>query len=380
MFFCQFTEKGHIFVTVHLVEEVINSIDIETESSPKNTLSGLPVADRRCSWAGFRTFSQEGTSCSHLSSSSDPINVIVSVEDTGEGIPLEAQSRVFTPFMQVGPSITRRYGGTGIGLSISKCLVGLMNGEIGFVSIPKIGSTFTFTAVFTNGCSNSNEYMSQKINSQSSSDFQGMKALVVDHRPIRAKVSRYHIQRLGIHVEVDSDLNQGFSSISNGNTVVNMVLVEQEVWDRDLSISSCFVNNLRKIDHGVSPKLFLLADSISSSRANAAISSVYTPCVIQKPLRASMLAASLQRAMGGNKGNPRNGELPSLSLRNLLVGRKILIVDDNPVNLKVAAGALIKYGAEVVSAKSGEEAISFLTPPHHFDACFMDIQMPEMDG
>ena len=96
-----------------------------------------------------------------------------------------------------------------------------------------------------------------------------------------------------------------------------------------------------------------------------------------KPLRASMLVASLQRAMGvGNKGNARNGE----QVCNLLLARKILIVDDNFVNLKVAAGALKKYGADVICAESGEKAIKLLTPPHEFDACFMDIQMPEMDG
>ncbi|XP_068331996.1 histidine kinase 3-like [Pyrus communis] len=379
----KFTEKGHIFVTVHLVEELIGSIDVETESSSKNTLSGFPVADRHCSWGGFRCFGQDG-STNQFSSSSDLINIIVSVEDTGVGIPLEAQSRVFTPFMQVGPSISRTHGGTGIGLSISKCLVGLMKGEIGFVSIPKIGSTFTFTVVFTNASSNSNELTIQQMNSQSnvaSSEFNGMTALVVDQRPVRAKMSRYHIQRLGICVEVVSDLNQGLSSISSGITTINMVLVEQEVWDKDSGTSALFVNNLRKIDGQVPPKLFILTNSISSCRISSAISGVSTPTVIMKPLRASMLAASLQRAMGvGNKGNLRNGDLPSLSLSNLLLGRIILIIDDNNVNLRVAAGALKKYGAEVVCADSGKKAISLLTPPHHFDACFMDIQMPEMDG
>lgn len=325
-------------------------------------------------------FSQEGSN-GPFSSSSD-INLIVSVEDTGEGIPLEAQSRVFTPFMQVGPSISRTHGGTGIGLSISKCLVGLMKGEIGFVSIPKIGSTFTFTAVFTNGC-NSKEYRSQQIINQAntaSSEFQGMTALVVDPRPVRAKVSRYHIQRLGIHVELVSDLNQCLSIISNGNTVINMILVEQEVWDKD-SGTIALINNLKRIHHNVPSKLFLLANSISSPRTSPAASGVYNATVVMKPLRASMLAASLQRAMGvGNKGNTRNGELPSLSLRSLLLGRNILIVDDNKVNLKVAAGALKKYGADVICVESGKDAISQLEPPHNFDACFMDIQMPEMDG
>ncbi|KAB1201274.1 Histidine kinase 3 [Morella rubra] len=380
----KFTEKGHIFVTVHLVEEVIGSIEVEAESSSKNTLSGFPVADRCCSWEGFKTLSQEGSPCPLSLSFSDPINVIVSVEDTGVGIPNEAQSRVFTPFMQVGPSISRTHGGTGIGLSISKCLVGLMNGEIGFVSIPKIGSTFTFTAVFNNGCSNPIEHKSQQINSQSnsvSSEFQGMTALVVDARPVRSKVSKYHIQRLGIRVEVVPDLNQGLSNISSANTGTDMVLVEQDVWDRDSAISALFINNLKKVEPGIPPKLFLLANSISSLRTNAAASTNYAPPVIMKPLRASMLAASLQRAMGvGNKGNPRNGELPGLSLCNLLLGRKILIVDDNNVNLRVAAGALKKYGADVVCADNGKKAISLLKPPHLFDACFMDIQMPEMDG
>ncbi|MCI50687.1 histidine kinase 3-like [Trifolium medium] len=82
----------------------------------------------------------------------------------------------------------------------------------------------------------------------------------------------------------------------------------------------------------------------------------------------------------GNKGNPRNGEHQALSLNHLLSGRKILIVDDNSVNRTVAAGALKKYGAGVVCVSSGIEAITMLTPPHEFDACFMDIQMPEMDG
>ncbi|KAL8137799.1 hypothetical protein V2J09_003800 [Rumex salicifolius] len=377
----KFTEKGHIFVTVHLVEELKDSIDVETDPSSNNTLSGLPVADNRMSWSGFKAFNHDDIT---TTSQSDLINVIVSVEDTGVGIPLEAQSRMFTPFMQVGPSISRTHGGTGIGLSISKCLVGLMNGEIGFSSVPKVGSTFTFTIVFGKGL---DELKSQQKSNQSgsaTSDFRGMTALVVDPRPVRAKVAKYHIQRLGINIEAAPDLIQGFASICARNTNTTMVLVEQEVWDRDLCASSHFVNRLKMIASGTVPKLFVLTNSLCSTRASAIACGADTPSIIMKPLRASMLAASLQRALGvGNKGNSSlsKGQLPrSLSLRNLLLGRKILVVDDNNVNLRVAAGALKKYGADVVCADSGKKAISFLTPPHRFDACFMDIQMPEMDG
>ncbi|XP_022881690.1 histidine kinase 3-like [Olea europaea var. sylvestris] len=378
----KFTEKGHIYVTVHLVEEAVNLMELEMESPSNSTLSGLPVADRWRSCAGFKAFSREESVPTYSSSSTDQVNLIVSVEDTGQGIPLEAQSRVFTPFMQVVPSITRTHGGTGIGLSISRCLVHLMKGEIGFASLPQIGSTFTFTAVFTRDCSNANDQKSQQINNQLKSislEFREMRALLVDPRPTRAKVSVYHIERLGIRVEVVRDLDNGFFSINTGNSPPNVVFIEWEVWDKDLTLSTLFVNKLRSLNCAVTPKLFLLSGTISSTRA--IVSSVFTPSVIMKPLRASLLTASLQHSMGvRNRVNHRNGELSTLSLRNLLRGRKILVVDDNLVNLRVATGALKKYGADVVHAERGKEAISLLTPPHHFDACFMDIQMPEMDG
>ncbi|KAI6692197.1 hypothetical protein NL676_019907 [Syzygium grande] len=326
----KFTEKGHIIVTVHLAEEVMDSLDVETESSSKNTLSGLQVAEKRLSWAKFKTFSQEERVCPYPSSTYHPINVIVSVEDTGVGIPFEAQSRVFTPFMQVGPSISRTHGGTGIGIHA------------------------TFTAVFNNGCPNLNEYASQQMNSQPNSsnlEFEGMNALVVDPRSVRAKVSKYHVQRLGIQVEIISDLNQVLSSLKGRNPRIDMVLIEEEVWNNDSDMSVLFVDQLWRTDQKVRPKLFLLAKSISSTRSNNVASGAHSPAVIMKPLRASMVGATLQRTMGnvGSKGNCRNGEVSRLSLQHLLLGRKILVVDDNKVNLKVAAGALKRYGAEVVA-------------------------------
>lgn len=372
-------------VTVHLIHEVINSIDAEVEAATGSTLSGFPVPDRRLSWAKFRTISQEGPVSPEPTSFSNPINLIISVEDTGIGIPTEAQSRVFTPFMQVRPSISRTHGGTGIGLSISKCLVGLMNGEIGFVSIPQVGSTFTFTAVFDDCCSISTECKGQQVKGRgdfgAASEFHGMKALVVDTRSVRANVSKYHIQRLGIHVEVVADLNQCLHAIQSGNARTDIVILEWEIWHKDSGLSAIFLDKLRDMKPRVSPRLFLLSNSIGSSRMSGATADATGPFVIMKPLRASMLAASLQRVMGvGNRISCSNGESPSLYLRNLLRGRKILIVDDNKVNLRVAEGALKKYGADVVCTESGEKAIALLRPPHNFDACFMDIQMPGMDG
>ncbi|KAF8075629.1 hypothetical protein N665_1075s0008 [Sinapis alba] len=363
----KFTEKGHIYVTVHLMEEILDSTDVDTPSSTER-------AGRT-----FKAFSSNG----HRSFALSPpeVNLIVSVEDIGVGIPLEAQSRIFTPFMQVGPSISRTHGGTGIGLSISKCLVGLMKGEIGFSSTPKVGSTFTFTAVFANGTHSTERKSDLQNNNQPIFlEFQGMKAVVVDHRPARAQVSCYHFQRLGIRVEVVPRVDQALRFMKTcTTTTVNMILIEQEVWNME---SDVFVKNLQKEPLVHSTKLFLLANSVDSSISDTlCCTGIDPPVVIVKPLRASMLAATLQRGFGiGNRESPQHNGPPALILRNLLLGRKILIVDDNNVNLRVAAGALKKYGADVVCAESGIKAISLLKPPHEFDACFMDIQMPEMDG
>lgn len=378
-FFIQFTEKGHIFVTVNLVEEVRSSLEVKTSES-SSTLSGFPVADKRRSWETFKLFSQDSltvkqASSSSSSSSSDEITLIISVEDTGVGIPQEAQSRVFTPFMQGGPSISRIHGGTGIGLSISKRLVvNLMNGEIGFVSVPQIGSTFTFSLVLKKAHNNSSDYKS--------SEFQGMNALVLDERPARAKVTKYHLQRLGIHCEVATELSRIYPSIAHGKSNVNMVLVEKEAWLKFTDFWPLFMSKLRKSSLPEVPKLFILANPTNSAKSSSVNLMGCDATIIMKPLRASNLAVTLQRAMGNGFGDGlQNGMLPRVPVCNLLHGRQILIVDDNAVNLKVAEGALKKYGAEVKCAESGKKAIELLfKPDNKFDACFMDIQMPEMDG
>lgn len=372
----KFTERGHIYLTVHVVEEVMCSLDVETEiQNTYNTLSGCEVAKRRLSWQSFRLFNMD------LHSSELPfapimpetIRLIISVEDTGVGIPLEAQSRIFTPFMQVGPSIARIHGGTGIGLSISKCLVHLMKGEIGFVSKHHVGSTFSFTAVLSRARPNAN------VNK--SPGFKGVSALVVDHRPVRANVTKYHLQRLGVKTELTNDVSQVIPKMNCASLVTRLVLVDKETWLKESHSMPQLLSKLRSKDQSDPPKVFLLENPTNSIKSSSNISREHNLNVIMKPLRASMLEASLRRVLGGvDKAHVKNGLVGNSALGSLLHKRKIIVVDDNAVNLKVAAGALKKYGAEVICADSGKKAIALLKPPHSFDACFMDIQMPEMDG
>lgn len=224
-FLTQFTEKGHIFVKVHLAEQAkdgaesngVVSEDMIVASKPSsyNTLSGYEAADGRNSWDSFKHLvSEEELLLSEFDTSSSNVRLMVSIEDTGIGIPLAAQGRVFMPFMQADSSTSRTYGGTGIGLSISKCLVELMRGQISFVSRPRIGSTFWFTAVFDKceKCS-----LKKPTVENLPSSFRGMRAIVVDAKPVRAAVTRYHMKRLGINVDVMTSLRTAVSSVTGRN-------------------------------------------------------------------------------------------------------------------------------------------------------------------
>lgn len=211
-----------MFVSIHLANEVKNplhtmdavlreGLKLNRNISERTyvTLSGFPVGNRWKSWGNFKKLNSI-----NLIDMPETIQLLVTVEDTGIGIPTDAQSRIFTPFMQADSSTSRVYGGTGIGLSISKCLVDLMGGEIGFVSEPGIGSTFSFTGNFRKGETTSLDAKWQKYN-PFLCEFHGSRALVIDRRKIRAEVTRYHLQRLGLSVDITSSLQSACLCLSD---------------------------------------------------------------------------------------------------------------------------------------------------------------------
>lgn len=163
-----------------------------------------------------------------------------------------------------------------------------------------------------------------------------------------------------------------------------VILIDKDVWDKesgmrfhqslkDQMLSSCFEALLNP------PKILLLGTSISPMEHNELKSAGLVDSVLMKPLRFSVIIGCLQEVIGRGKKRVGNRKKPS-NLGHLLQKKKILVVDDNIVNRRVAEGALKKYGAIVTCVESGKVAISMLKPPHAFDACFMDLQMPEMDG
>ncbi|XP_008677810.1 histidine kinase isoform X1 [Zea mays] len=400
----KFTERGHVFVRVCLADNsnmeagqvlngAMNGKDGRVDSTTNgafNTLSGFEAADRRNSWQYFKMLLSdkesllddlEGTNSDQ--SDSDHVTLAISIEDTGVGIPLQAQDRVFTPFMQADSSTSRNYGGTGIGLSISKCLAELMGGQISFVSRPFVGSTFTFSTTLKRSYKDISVDSSRSLLEALPTAFKGMKAILIDGRPVRSAVTRYHLKRLGIIVQVVNNMSAVVKAFpgQNGATVsrekATILFIESDFWRPETDVQ--LLNHLREHKNrqlSDGHKVVLLVTSEADKDKYGSIFDI----VMCKPIRASMIASSIQQLLKVEMPERRNNHNRPSFLRSLLVGKNILVVDDNKVNLRVAAAALKKYGANVSCVESGKDAISLLQPPHCFDACFMDVQMPEMDG
>ncbi|EEE57773.1 hypothetical protein OsJ_08314 [Oryza sativa Japonica Group] len=401
----KFTERGHVFVRVCLAENskveanqvlngTMNGKDGKVETTANgafNTLSGFQAADERNNWDYFKLLlsdkepHMDELECDRsYQNDCDCVTLMISIEDTGVGIPLHAQDRVFTPFMQADSSTSRNYGGTGIGLSISKCLAELMGGQISFTSRPFVGSTFTFSAVLKRSCKDTSSDSKRSLSEALPTAFKGMKAILVDGRPVRGAVTRYHLNRLGIVVKVVNNLSMGLQTLAGQNGVkesrekLSMLFIESDIWRPETDI--LLLNRLHELKNNGQvhelPKLVLLVTSEADKDRYGSAFDI----VMYKPIRASTIASCLQQLLKVVMPERKDNQNRPSFLRSLLIGKNILIVDDNKVNLRVAAAALKKYGAKVHCVESGKDAVSLLQQPHCFDACFMDVQMPEMDG
>lgn len=158
-----------------------------------------------------------------------------------------------------------------------------------------------------------------------------------------------------------------------------LVLIDKDAWNKNgFELLDGLLNCIKEAASTRPTKILLLATSATLLERSEMKSSGLVDEVVIKPLRMSALICSLQETLVNGKKRQPNRKRTNLG--HLLRGKRILVVDDNLVNRRVAEGALKKYGAIVTCVESGKAALAMLKPPHNFDACFMDLQMPEMDG
>jgi PAS domain S-box-containing protein len=298
------------------------------------------------------------------------------VRDTGIGIPLERQDRLFKAFSQVEVSDSRNYGGTGLGLAISQRLVSLMGGEIAVSSVPGEGSDFHFT-ITTEAADVSEEIRSRSsINDEEiRTTLRGKRFLVVDDLPANQRLLERILAKYGAEMTTASSSGQALLAV--GSTHFDLAILDYLMPGEDgISLAKQIRGK-----QGVTDLPMIL---VASAQPDAAeIPDGLFASVILKPIRnqpfAAVLASCLRQSPPGGRLPDRRGgagEGDSFARAHPL---RIAVVDDNGVNLKVMAAMLRTLGYTASSFNAAPAALEKMRD-EKFDLIMMDVQMPDMDG
>ena len=299
--------------------------------------------------------------------------VMFTVADTGIGIPAEKQTSIFSPFTQADSSTTRKYGGTGLGLTISARIIAMMGGRIWLESEPGRGTQFHFTAqlkVSSKAAESETMVPLETLN--------GLRILVVDDNKTNRRILHGMLTRWGAQTTCAESATQALSELDaacSAGRHYQLILTDMHMPDMD---GFGLVQEIRRRPE-VFPVTVLMLTSAGHSGDAEHCRELGIHAYLYKPVRKQELLAAILRALG----HPQSAS-PSLTATPPTRpvqpnGLHILLVEDNRTNQTVATRMLQKMGHSLIVAGNGNEALSLLTT-QRFDLVLMDIQMPEMDG
>ena len=289
----------------------------------------------------------------------------LSVRDTGIGIPEDRIDDLFSSFTQADASTTRKYGGTGLGLTISRHLAELMGGRMWAESIEGEGSTFHFTLTLEAGPATVDR---PEFLVLSQPEFVGRRALIVDANATCRRVLSRQLAAWGLRCVVAESGSEATAIASH--QVFDLVITSLELPDAD---GVELHQRLKASRFGDGPSIITMLPGRRDPRIEQAGATLVT-----KPFG----PADLYRAI-----SPTTESQPGPADRlgdDLPMDLSILLVDDNAVNQKVGTAMLKKLGLEADIAADGLQAVSMVDEAasngRPYDLVFMDVQMPEMDG
>jgi signal transduction histidine kinase/DNA-binding response OmpR family regulator len=303
------------------------------------------------------------------------ITLKFSVQDTGIGMTAEQAAKLFQPFAQADSSTTRKYGGTGLGLTISKRLSEMMGGEIWVESEPGQGSTFSFTAKFGLG------KKTAKKRFRPSQGLMGMKVLVVDDNATSRDIFQEILESFSFEVSMAASGEEGITELeaANNDKPFELVIMDWKMPGMDGIEASRRIKNhtgLSKI-----PPIILVT-AYSREEVMQQAEQVGLESFLLKPVSPSMLFDATMQAFGEAVPEisriTQRKEQEAKALKNIQ-GAQLLLVEDNEINQQVAKEILESAGLNVTLANNGQEGVNAVKE-NEYDAVLMDIQMPVMDG
>jgi two-component system, sensor histidine kinase and response regulator len=304
------------------------------------------------------------------------ITVRFMITDTGIGIPEDKQHLLFQSFSQVDASTTRRYGGTGLGLVISKRIAEMMNGQIGVDSSDGAGSTFWFTAVLEKQTEGLKKEPVLPV------DIQGQRILIVDDNRINRHIMREQLKNWACFVDEAENGQEALSRL--------LLAVEEKAPFR-LAIIDMMMPGMdgktlgRKIkaDPRITGTALVMLTSAGRRGDAEQLQDIGFSAYLTKPVKRLQLHHCLSTVLGTPLTVVKKSSKPIVTRHSLSEEKKrsirILLAEDNPVNQKVAQKMLEKFGYYSNTVSTGFEALKALSMID-YDLVLMDVVMPEMDG
>ncbi|HVV07196.1 MAG TPA: two-component regulator propeller domain-containing protein [Puia sp.] len=321
---------------------------------------------------------QKGEAPHHVHPSGDRLQAVpgkcqqlsILVKDTGIGIPREKIDKIFESFTQGDASTTRKYGGTGLGLTIAKNLAGMMGGALTVESQPGVGSTFTLLLA--------PEIIQEEPVKPHPQRPALRRVLVVDDNLTNCKLLQELFGFMNVECRVSTSGEDALVILKKARTdhkCFDLIITDYQMPSMD---GITLVKEIKTVLKDHAQPFILMLSSLERNLHRDEAESIGIDLFLSKPVRFNELNQILASIFEDNAPTTTVAD-PIPVIHQMGGNRTIMVAEDEPINMLLISEVLHKMGFKVIKAATGTEVLQLLQQ-HDPDIIFMDINMPEMDG